>query len=166
MALLLILFKVPEDLQSILSDPTLFTNPSDITTKEILKRYGDIGTNGGARHQVEMESSPLGRSKDGGGRALAPVVTRVDTDPSQANAWQNESSVRHVQELSAPYAGGSSNQNTPPQQQWQDLEHPSPYSNRNGNGTPDSQNENSRRDYRNSGWGRPQNGSVGVTGAG
>lgn len=159
---------MPEDLQSILSDPTLFTNPSDITTKEILKRYGDIGTNGGPRHQVETESSPLGRSKDGSGRALAPVVTRVDSDPSQAYAWQKESSVRHVQEPSAPYAGGSNNQNTLPQQQWQgqDLEHPSPYSHRNGNGTPDSQAENPRRDYRNSGWGRPQNGSVGVTGAG
>jgi len=154
---------VPEDLQSILSDPTLFNNPSDITTKEILKRYGDIGTNGGPRRQVETEQSSLGRSKDG--RALAPVVTRVDGDPSQAYAWQKESSVRHIQEPSAPYAGNPSNQNTPPQQQWQgeDLERPSPYSHRAG--TPDSQHENPRQ-YRNSGWGRPQNGSVGVTGAG
>lgn len=160
--------EVPEDLQSILSDQALFNNPSDITTKEILKRYGDIGANSGPRHQVETEQSPLGRNKDG--RALAPVVTRVDTDPSQAYAWQKEASVRHVQESSAPSTapyGGSSNQNTPPQQQWQghDLEQPSPYIHRNG--TPDSQqNDNVRREYRNSGWGRPQNGSVGVTGAG
>jgi hypothetical protein len=162
---LLIAVQVPEDLQSILSDPTLFNNPSDITTKEILKRYGDIGTNGGPRRQVEMEQSPLGRSRDGSGRALAPVVTRVDTDPSQAYAWQKESSVRHVQEPSGPL-GGSSNQNTPPSQQWQgqDLEQPSPYSHRNG--TPDSQQDNSRREYRNSAWGRAPNGSVGVTGAG
>jgi hypothetical protein len=159
--------EVPEDLRSILADQTLFNNPSDITTKEILKRYGDIGTNGGPRRQVETtEQSPLGRSKDGSGRALAPVVTRVDTDPSQAYAWQKESSVRHVQEPSAPW-GGSSNQNNPPPQQWQgqDLEHPSPYNHRNG--TPDSQQDNPRRDYRNSGWGRaPNGGSVGVTGAG
>ncbi|KAK0119924.1 hypothetical protein ONS95_011349 [Cadophora gregata] len=154
--------EVPEDLQSILSDQTLFNNPSDITTKEILKRYGDLGAAGGPRRTVETESSPLGKSKDG--RPLAPVVTRVDTDPSQAYAWQKESSVRHVQDPPAPYAG-SSNQNTPPQQQWQgqDLEHPSPYPQRNG--TPDSQHD-TRREYRNSGWGRPQNGSVGVTGAG
>lgn len=154
--------QVPEDLQSILSDQTLFNNPSDITTKEILKRYGDLGAAGGPRRTVETESSPLSKSKDG--RPLAPVVTRVDTDPSQAYAWQKESSVRHVQDPSAPYVG-SSNQNTPPQQQWQgqDLDHPSPYPHRNG--TPDSQQE-SRREYRNSGWSRPQNGSVGVTGAG
>jgi len=159
--------EVPEDLQSILNDPSLFNNSSDITTKEILKRYGDIGTNGGPRHQVETsETSSLGRSRDGSGRALAPVVTRVDTDPSQAHAWQKESSVRHVQETSVPYLGGSNNQNTPPQQQWptQDLDQPSPYGRRNG--TPDSQPDNSRREYRNSGWDRPQNGSVGITGSG
>lgn len=154
--------EVPEDLQSVLNDPTLFNNTSDITTKEILKRYENIGQNGGPRHQVEtVETSP--RSKDDGGRPLAPVVTRVDTDPSQAYAWQKESSVRHVQDPSAPYAS-SNNQNTPPQQ-WQgpDLDGPMPYHHRNG--TPDSQSEDSRRIYRNSGWGR-QNGSVGVTGAG
>ncbi|EHK99503.1 putative Rho-type GTPase-activating protein 1 [Glarea lozoyensis 74030] len=131
--------EVPEDLQSILGDQTLFTNPSDITTKEILKRYGDMGSNGGPKHQVEtVESSP--GSKDGSGRPMAPVVTRVDTDPSQANARQKETS-------------------------WQgpDLEPPQPYPQRNG--TPDSQNDSSRREYRNSGWGRPRNGSVGVGGA-
>lgn len=155
---------MPEDLQSILSDPTLFNNPSDITTKEILKRYGDIGTNGGPKHQVETteSSSPGGRHKD---RALAPVVTRVDTDPSQAFAWQKESSVRHVQDPSVPHNGGQGhNQNTPPQQWQNDIEAPSPYTHRNG--TPDSQAEGQRAGYRNSGWGRPQNGSVGVTGAG
>ena len=147
----------------------MFNNPSDITTKEILKRYGDIGTNGGPRRQVETtEQSSPGRSKDGSGRALAPVLTRVDTDANQAHAWQKESSVRHVQESSAPYAGSSSqnpNQNTPPQQ-WQghDYEQPSPYSQRNG--TPDSQKDNQRREYRNSGWGRAPNGSVGIAGAG
>ncbi|KAF8846919.1 RhoGAP-domain-containing protein [Acephala macrosclerotiorum] len=149
--------EVPEDLQSILNDPSLFNNPSDITTKEILKRYGDLGMNGGPRHEVQTTESGQ-RSKDGSGRALAPMVTRVDTDPSQAYAWQKEASVRHVQEPSAPYAGPSNN--NPPHQQWQDqgLEQPAPYIHRNG--TPDSQGSN-RREYRNSGW-RPQNGSVGV----
>ncbi|KUJ11057.1 RhoGAP-domain-containing protein [Mollisia scopiformis] len=151
--------EVPEDLQSILGDQTLFNNPSDITTKEILKRYGDLGMNGGPRHEVQTTELPH-RSKDGSGRALAPQVTRVDTDPSQAYAWQKEASVRHVQEPSAPYGGPSNNS----QQQWQgqDLEQPAPYVHRNG--TPDSQ-KDARREYRNSGW-RPQNGSVGVTGAG
>jgi hypothetical protein len=155
---------VPEDLQSILNDSSLFNNDGQVTTKEILKRYGDIATNGGPRHQVETSESSLGGSKEGNGRAFAPVITRVDSDHTQANAWQKESSVRHVQDPAAPYAGNASNQNTPPQQ-WQgdDFAHPSPYSQRNG--TPDSQTENGRRDWRNSGWGRQQNGSLGVTGA-
>ena len=166
---MLIPTKVPEDLQSILSDPSLFQNPSDITTKEILKRYGDIGANGGARHQVETTEAPStsgGRSnKD---RAQAPVLTRVDSDTAQNNAWQKESSVRHVQNNAALYGGGANSQNTHPDQ-WQhqhaDLEAPSPYTHRNGSGTPDSQHE-SRRDYRNSGWGRPSNGgTVPVSGA-
>ena len=157
---------MPQDLQSILSDPSLFNTSSDITTKEILKRYGDLGQNGGPRHEVETtEASPTSRSRDGTSRPLAPVVTRVDTDPSQAFAWQKESSVRHVQEPSAPYAGSYGNQNTSPQQQWQDhVDHASPYDHRND--ASDVQHDNPRRDYRNSGWGRPQNGSVGVTGAG
>jgi hypothetical protein len=155
---------VPEDLQSILNDTSLFTNDSQVTTKEILKRYGDIATNGGPKHQVETSESTLIGSKEGGGRALAPVVARVDSDYNQANAWQKESSVRHVQDPSIPYGGGSSNQNTPPQH-WQgdDLGHPSPYSQRTG--TPDSQSENGRGQWRNSGWARQPNGSLGVTGA-
>ncbi|KAB8356339.1 hypothetical protein FH972_023923 [Carpinus fangiana] len=34
--------EVPEDLQSILNDSSLFSGSADITTKEILKRYGDV----------------------------------------------------------------------------------------------------------------------------
>jgi len=119
-----------------------------------------MGSAGGPRHQVQVESeqSPLGRSKD---RALAPHVTRVDTDPSQTYAWQKESTVRHIQEPSAQYGGGHSNQNTPPNQQWQGQDLENPNCPRNDDNQPDNQ-----RQYRNSGWGRPQNGSVGVTGAG
>ncbi|EKD20998.1 uncharacterized protein L3040_004617 [Drepanopeziza brunnea f. sp. 'multigermtubi'] len=155
--------EVPEDLLSILSDQTLFNNPGDITTKEILKRYGDLGANGGPRHTVETQSSPLGTTKDGGGRALAPVVHRVEAESSQAHAYQKESSARHVQDPAAPYAS-SSNQNTPPQQ-WQgpDLEHPSMFVQQRS-GTPDSQ-HGQRREYRTSRWVPPPNGSVGVTGA-
>ncbi|KJX95929.1 rho-GTPase-activating protein [Zymoseptoria brevis] len=86
--------EVPEDLAMILNDSSLFSNSADITTKEILKRYGDrakaptANTSSGTPNiVVNGTSSP---------QASAPVVTRVDTDPHQQNAWQNESSVRHV----------------------------------------------------------------------
>ena len=121
-----------------------------------------MGSNGGPKHQVEtVESSP--GSKDGSGRPMAPVVTRVDTDPSQANARQKETSVRHVQD--PPPFNIRNGQNVPPNQKWQsqELEPPHHYPQRNG--TPDSQNDSARREYRNSGWGRPRNGSVGVGGA-
>jgi hypothetical protein len=164
--------QVPEDLQSILNDSSLFNNPSDITTKEILKRYGDIATNGGPRHNVETTVATP-RSQEGGTRAQphAPVVTRVDTDPSQQHAWRKESTVRHIQEPSVPY-GSSSNQNTPPQHHWGDdsFDQPSPYSQRDGTSdypsreglpfahndgtrTPDSQKEVGHRGWRKSAWG-------------
>lgn len=138
-----------------MGDPTLFSNPSDITTKEILKRYGDLGATGGPRHTVETtEASALGRND---GRALAPMVTRVDTDGSQGHPYQKEASVRHVQESSgftAPYAGNS-NQNTPPQH-WQ--EHEQPYVHKND--MPDNHDFNpTRHAHRNSNWGRPANGT-------
>ena len=46
--------QVPEDLQSILNDSSLFNNSSEITTKEILKRYGDIGS---ATHRPTITSA-------------------------------------------------------------------------------------------------------------
>jgi len=85
--------EVPEDLALILNDSSLFSNSADITTKEILKRYGDraraptANTAGGNSAGDNSTMSPP---------PSAPVVTRVDTDPHQENAWQNESSVRHV----------------------------------------------------------------------
>ncbi|KAM3086822.1 Rho-type GTPase activating protein Rga1 [Clarireedia jacksonii] len=154
--------EVPEDLLSILNDPVLFNNSSDITTKEILKRYGDISSTGGAKHQVE--TSDGSGSRDGNGKPVTPAVTRVDVDPAHP-PWQKESSVRHVQDPPTA-AAGPQNQNTPPQQwQGQDLEHPAAFREAQ-NRTPDSH-DHSRREYRHSGWGRPPpNGSVGVTGAG
>lgn len=78
----------------ILNDSSLFSNSADITTKEILKRYGDRAkaptVNSGQASNVVANNgitSPPG---------AAPVVHRVDTDPNQQTAWQNESSVRHV----------------------------------------------------------------------
>ncbi|TGO58523.1 hypothetical protein BOTNAR_0180g00120 [Botryotinia narcissicola] len=179
--------EVPEDLQSILNDPVLFNNTSDITTKEILKRYGDISASGGVRHTVETTEATGHR--DGNGRPLAPVVTRVDVDPANT-AWQKESSVRHVQDAQV---GGQGNQNMNPNREWQggegaELQHPPQIYREERTRTPDLGNGNGhghghggersgdrergdRREYRNSnsGWGPgrpPQNGGVGVTGAG
>ena len=94
--------QVPEDLALILNDSSLFSNSADITTKEILKRYGD-------RAKAPTVSSPAFNSSYGTYGVAAspvpgqtpntggtPVAHRVDTDPNMATAWKNESSVRHV----------------------------------------------------------------------
>lgn len=92
--------EIPEDLSLILNDSSLFSSSADITTKEILKRYGDrarVPSSTPAITQADPSSASSPRSREGKA-TLAPVATRVDTDQSQANAWQNESSVRHVRE--------------------------------------------------------------------
>lgn len=115
-----------------------------------------------------MESEPLSvrRAKDSS-QALAPVFTQVDVDPSQAQAWQKEASVRHIQESTANNQT-SFQQNGAFQQEWHmdKIKHPpSPYATRIN--TPDSPHGNPRGDYSNTEWGRPQqNDSVGVAGAG
>ncbi|KAK4635237.1 Rho-type GTPase-activating protein 1 [Fulvia fulva] len=86
--------EVPEDLAMILNDSSLFSNSADITTKEILKRYGDR-----AKAPTVNSAQPTIAAVHNGATSppsSAPVVTRVDTDPYQQSAWQNESSVRHV----------------------------------------------------------------------
>ncbi|KAG8631545.1 hypothetical protein KVT40_000685 [Elsinoe batatas] len=107
--------EIPEDLSLILNDSSLFSSSADMTTKEILKRYGDRarapvihnstapqpggttfegptpGENGGPSHQPG--------SRDTNGRStITPVATRVDRDEGLGEAWRNESSVRHVQD--------------------------------------------------------------------
>lgn len=85
--------QVPEDLLSILNDSNLFANGADVTTKDILKRYGDLINRPAPGRTPQTTSSPP-RSKEG--RApTTPVFHRVDTDPSQNVAMQKESSVRH-----------------------------------------------------------------------
>ncbi|KAF2773235.1 GTPase-activating protein-like protein of the rho/rac family [Teratosphaeria nubilosa] len=83
--------EVPEDLALILNDSSLFSNSADITTKEILKRYGDR-----AKAPTITTQHPGAPSANNGTTSPAPVATRVDTDPHMQTAWQNESSVRHV----------------------------------------------------------------------
>ncbi|KAI7329775.1 hypothetical protein KC315_g5984, partial [Hortaea werneckii] len=130
---------VPEDLALILNDSTLFSNNAEITTKEILRRYGDrakaptvnavhappptrgavagggpstnthvgamthygtqqhhYGSNPGANNN-NNNNNGAGSSSSDPANPSRPVATRVDTDPYMQNAWQNESSVRHVQ---------------------------------------------------------------------
>ena len=142
--------EVPEDIQSVLSDTDLFNNMPEVTTKEILKRYGEIAKQP-ERQQVNVKAETADmpvRSPDATGgnpRAGAPVITRIDTDPDQLHAWQKESSVRHVQQNGAP-SYPSTNTNTPPQLQTEFGNRGSPYHYRTGssdsirsNGTPNRQ---------------------------
>jgi hypothetical protein len=134
---------VPEDIQSVLSDTELFNNMPDLTTKEILKRYGEVAKQPD-RHfgasKPEAADMPPVRTADSptaSSRSNGPVPTRIETDPQQLNAWQKESSVRHVQQNgSAPHGSATfpqTNQKTPMQHYQQDgFMNPSPYHHRVG----------------------------------
>ncbi|KAI4280523.1 MAG: hypothetical protein L6R38_004385 [Xanthoria sp. 2 TBL-2021] len=178
--------EVPEDLQSILNDSSLFNNSSDITTKEILKRYGEIGRSAAHHPQITDPSNtntpnePRPNSREcnttngsnPAARAAAPIITHVDTDPYQANGWQKESSVRHVQGSSEGRAPNYSthDQNTPPQG-YNGLKDPdSAYHRRQGSSDSQASHGSAGRTrYRHSGWvkhGTQGPGPMGVTGAG
>ncbi|KMU81179.1 rho-GTPase-activating protein LRG1 [Coccidioides immitis RMSCC 3703] len=88
--------EVPHDLQSILNDSSLFNREAEITTKEILKRWGEIAKFPvPQRTPTGLDSLPARSGSNRGSNT--PVATRIDGDPSQATAWQMQSSVRHVQ---------------------------------------------------------------------
>ncbi|KAK8186341.1 hypothetical protein BC567DRAFT_240267 [Phyllosticta citribraziliensis] len=80
--------EVPEELQSILADSNMFDLSAELTTKEILKRVGEMG-------KIPQATVHSGQPQTGnsGNRSSAPVVARIETDPSPYHA---ESSVRHV----------------------------------------------------------------------
>ncbi|KAJ9142073.1 Rho-type GTPase-activating protein 1 [Pleurostoma richardsiae] len=150
---------VPDDLVDVLHDQSLFSNNGEITTKEILKRFGDRRVNGAQASYADV-GEYVGRY-DAAGR---PLARRVETDPS---VWQDERSVRPIQEPMPPYIHSA--QSTPPPK-WRNPDDPqasaSPYNQSfeaadTGSGSTDP---NQRREWRNSGWNRP-NGSVGVTGS-
>ncbi|KAG5296630.1 rho-GTPase-activating protein [Histoplasma ohiense] len=118
--------EVPEHLQSVLTDSSLFNGSAEITTKEILKRYGGdlskIATP--QRAPPTAEGTPV---RTGSGRAVnPPLATRIDKDPSQANARQMQTSVRHVQPAGAGAATGAAQPQGPQQfeQQQQTLGSP------------------------------------------
>jgi len=142
--------EIPEDISLILNDSSLFSSSADITTKEILKRYGDRNKGQGPAHTptiTDPSADEMGspRSREGNRPAHNPVATRVDTDPSQANAWQNESSVRHVKDNAE--LNNTGNLNTPQM----------PYTMRND--STESHGSPSRRDK----FEKGQNKAVGVT---
>ncbi|PWY65354.1 rho-type GTPase-activating protein 1 [Aspergillus sclerotioniger CBS 115572] len=87
--------EIPEDLQSVLSDTNFFKENTEVTTKEILRRYGDI-----ARGSFSSKASNGGETvtiTNSNRGANIPTSARIETDPSQDAAWQMQSSVRHVQ---------------------------------------------------------------------
>ena len=164
--------EVPADIQSVLTDTDLFNNMPEVTTKEILKRYGDIAKQP-ERHYVTVHAQSAdmpGRSQEpngNGSRVGAPPITRVDTDPNQAFAWQKESSVRHVQ--NAPPILPITSNNTPPQLSSEFTNRNNPYHYRSGSSDSVHSNKTpNRHSHRPSNFGRsaPTNGYLGSAGAG
>jgi hypothetical protein len=163
------IYQVPEDLQSILEDTSLFNKESDITTKEILKRYGERSSNL-AHHPLitdpekprldSHDSKPHG-ARNGttpAPRASAPMITHVDsTDQPHSHTWPKESAVRHV-----PAQGGGPSHSpagahmSPPQAQFECIEGHSPYTHHQRVGSSDSQGSQgatpNRQSYRQPGW--------------
>lgn len=85
--------QIPEDLQTVLGDPTLFKENSEVTSKDILKRYGDIARGSfSTRPDNGGETFTINNHRN----ASTPTSARIETDPSQDTAWQMQSSVRHV----------------------------------------------------------------------
>ncbi|EOD50050.1 putative rho-gtpase-activating protein [Neofusicoccum parvum UCRNP2] len=82
--------EVPEDLQSILADSSMFDLNAELTTKEILKRVGELGK----IPQATIQGPGQLANRNSGSRSSAPVVARIESDPA---SYQAESSVRHFQ---------------------------------------------------------------------
>ncbi|KAH8885186.1 RhoGAP-domain-containing protein [Thozetella sp. PMI_491] len=139
---------VPDDLVDLLLDSTLFNN-GDITTKEIIKRFGDRPMNGSRQFDIKEMGQHNNPSR--------PPPRRVDTDPAYLH---QESSVRPVQEPTIPFTNVP--QGTPPPR-WRGPEDgpPSQYPQPQfeSPGPPgDGDRNQQRREWRNSGWGRQNSG--------
>ena len=149
-----------------LSDQALYNQNGEVTTKEILKRFGDRRVNGG-QPQFGDASELMQRHHEIANR---PPPRRIETDPS---AWQTETSVRTVQqEPTIPYAHQPHQphqpQGTPPQK-WRnpDDDSRSPYSSQQQfNGSTENLDRGGqsgqppRREWRNSGYNRQPNSGV------
>lgn len=92
---------MPEDLQSILTDTGLHNGPAELTTKEILSRYGHIAKGQVQKQTVQGPDAPVHSPSSASHAMGGPVATRVDVDPYQQTAWQKQSSVRPVQNTSS-----------------------------------------------------------------
>lgn len=155
---------MPDDLVDILNDQQLFNSSGDLTTKEILKKFSDrAATSLGPRQYVEV-TEIVGRHEI----PTRPPPRRIETDPSQ---WQQESSVRPVQEPTIPFAGPA-HVGTPPPKRGGPYDAPPPQGSPYGPfdqgpppaGTPDGNGgrggQPPQREWRNSnsGWGRQNSG--------
>ncbi|KAJ6257659.1 hypothetical protein Dda_7446 [Drechslerella dactyloides] len=93
--------EVPEDLMMILSDPNMMATP-DMTTKEILKRYGEVAKfSAGAGGRGQLSKPPPSRNKDG--RPPPPIYHKVgDEQLAGDRDWGSNNTVRQVQTPPAP----------------------------------------------------------------
>ncbi|KAH8200704.1 hypothetical protein TruAng_005093 [Truncatella angustata] len=140
---------VPDELMEVLSDPSLLSSNGELSTKEIIKRLGDRAAGGPRQYDTEV----INRQDNS-----RPMATRVDTDQM---AYLQERSVRPVHDTAVPY---TTNPGTPPQK-WRSPEHvqsPSLYVDHqyDSDSIPHPSENGQRREWRNSGWGRPNNNSV------
>lgn len=87
---LLTVVQVPDELVDMLGDQALYNANGEITTKDILRRFGDRSVNAS-----QPQFGDIGRNEN----ASRPPPRRIETDPS---AWQSESSVRTVQDPIMP----------------------------------------------------------------
>ncbi|OAA64861.1 Rho GTPase-activating protein domain protein [Cordyceps fumosorosea ARSEF 2679] len=143
--------QVPDDLLTLLNDPYLFSSSTEITSKEILKRFQDRRGQIPAAEITEVYNRPDLSSRS--------PPKRVETDPS---LWQGERTVRPVQD--APHYA-QSNQGTP-SAKWRNPDDPSPYQHSNYNRSEGhlTQTEHNPHEWRNSGWQQQQQhpGGLGV----
>ncbi|KAK4673645.1 Rho-type GTPase activating protein Rga1 [Podospora pseudopauciseta] len=166
---------VPDDLADLLQDQSLFNNSAELTTKEILKRFGDRAANGPIRQYSDV-GELMGRHDNNPSR---PPPRRIETDPA---SWQQESSVRPMQEPTIPAFAAAATppvQGTPPPHKRGPYDPPqqSPYrgpeAGNQGHLTPSQPpqqqpqhnqpqpgppGQGNRGEWRNSGWGRQNNG--------
>jgi hypothetical protein len=87
-------------LVDILADPSLFASSAELTTKDIIKRYGGLFKNVPVRRHPPQQTV---RSLNG--RQQRKTVIRVDTGLAQKEAGENESQARRGKRASAQTPG-------------------------------------------------------------
>lgn len=95
--------EVPEDLQSILADSALHNASADMSTKDILARYGHI-VQGHVQSQKPDAAAGAPSHSASSSQNANGMAMRVDIDANQTTALKKQSSARHVQNqnVSAP----------------------------------------------------------------